>query len=205
MRPPHFVLDDLAGLPSVIDGLIPTSPDGICHAWRGDPSLSSLDRCQEIGGARGWKATRTACRWMKPASVVRCRNATASGSCSSGGAANNTVLAMATTPQIAQPSFDCRSGSRFGAGCLPLNGPIGGDGCGCIGRASSIRLRNSGLNRRRRLHDLVKVAERKRRLDRERKQRQPRTVSDIRPEPLHVDVYPASRVPGNPGASDVIL
>ena len=57
------------------------------------PRGSSSNRCQEMGGARGWKATRAEFRWTNSASVIRYRNSTACGSSNSGGVANNTVLA----------------------------------------------------------------------------------------------------------------
>jgi hypothetical protein len=53
-----------------------------------------------------------------------------------------------------------------------------------------------GLYRRRRLRcDRVEMAERKRKLDGERKQRRSRAKSDVRPDPLHADNAPLRRNP----------
>jgi len=49
------------------------------------PTASSINRCQERGGARGWKATRAELRWTNPASVVWYENSTACGNNNSGG------------------------------------------------------------------------------------------------------------------------
>lgn len=63
----------------------------------------------------------------------------------------------------------------------PLRGKGRGDGKIGIGQA--------GLNRRRRLRGYpVEMPERQRKLDRERKQRQPRAVFEVFSEPVHDDV-----------------
>ncbi len=64
-----------------------------------------------------------------------------------------------------------------------------------------VGLRLAGLNCGRRLRgDAVEMSERKRKLDGQRKQRQPRAVFDVRTEPLHADRRPCV---GRPGISAV--
>src|SRR6266700_1608135 len=62
------------------------SKEPVAHsAWRGDRAL--IERRQEAGGARGWKAVPADFRWTNSASVVRYRNSIACGSNNSGGVA----------------------------------------------------------------------------------------------------------------------
>jgi hypothetical protein len=91
-------------LPSIRDEPISIYPGGPPRITRRFPTASSINRCQERGGARGWKATRAELRWTNPASVISYKNSTACGSSNGGGVANNTVPAIAITAQIAQPS-----------------------------------------------------------------------------------------------------
>ena len=77
--------------------------------------------------------------------------------------------------------------------------------CGRGPDRSEIDLRQAGLDRGRRLgRDSVEMPERQRKLDRERNQRQPRTLLDVFSEPLHDDLRLA-RVSQGISASNVIL
>jgi hypothetical protein len=93
------------------------SPERIAAHEAANPMGSSSYRCQETGGARGWKATRAEFRWMNPASVVRYKTSIACGSNSSGGVANSIVFASARRAQIAQAPPGCWSESWLDAGC----------------------------------------------------------------------------------------
>ena len=62
------------------------------------------------------------------------------------------------------------------------------------------------LNSRRGLGNApVEMPERKRKLQSQRKQREPRAMFDVRPEPLHADRRPHRRRPRHPGRRDVII
>ena len=94
---------------------------------RVNPEGASINRCQEIGGARDWNAGWTEPRWANSASVVRYRSSTACGSSNTGGVANSKLLASAMTTQIAQASAGCWSvsgleGACFCAASLALSG-----------------------------------------------------------------------------------
>ena len=121
------------------------------------------------------------------------RNSIACGSSNSGGGANNTVFASAMTAQIAQASSGDgrnRCGTRAAGGLIDR---VGG------GEAAQCRTALRRLNGRRRLRgDGVEMPERQPKLQRQRQQRQPRAVFDVRPKPLHADRRPAS---GGPEAS----
>jgi hypothetical protein len=68
------------------------------------------------------------------------------------------------------------------------------------------RPRQTGLNGGRRLgRDRVEMPERQYKLDRQRQQREPRSMSDVRPEPLHVDKRPASDGRGIPAIQCYII
>jgi hypothetical protein len=56
-------------------------------------------------------------------------------------------------------------------------------------------LRQAGWNRRRGPRDSMEMPERQRKLDGQRQQREPSSMLDIRSEPLHADMHPASERP----------
>ena len=165
-------------------------PGGMAAHDAAIPLGSSNLRCQERGGARGWNATRAEFKWTNSASVVRYRNSTACGSSNSGGVANSIALAIEMTAQIAQASLCCWSESWLDAGCRSeLAGRIRRRKDVGVG----IDLYRTGLKRRRRIRrDPVEMPERKRKLNSQRKKREPRAMLDVRSEPLHTEIRLAS-------------
>jgi hypothetical protein len=73
---------------------------------------------------------------------------------------------------------------------LPVRGLTSGVSEAAVG--SVWLLRQAGLNRGGSLRDSVEMPERQRKLDDQRQQREPSSMFDIRPEPLHADMHPTS-------------